>query len=105
MPLTVKYKWVPSYSIAPLAGAVKFVPAVSANGALAAVPAPICNNAPGAVVPIPTFPLDKILIASLAVLKVITPLAVPVFKFKFEEPFIQPEPIFVVTMPVLFPCW
>ena len=57
--LGVKNKSVPSNSIAPASGVVRFTPAVNLSGAVlaAAVPAIMCSLAVGEFVPIPTFPL------------------------------------------------
>ena len=54
---SVKYRFEPSYSMAPLAGEVNKVPDVNLSGAFVVVPAAVCNKAVGAVVPIPTFPV------------------------------------------------
>ena len=54
----MKYRWLPSYSIAPASVVARFVPEVNFNGAVeaVAVPALRCSAAVGAVVPAPTKP-------------------------------------------------
>ena len=55
VPVRVKNKFVPSYSIDPATGVVKFVPLVSLIGAIDVVPAAMCSNAAGVfIVPKPT---------------------------------------------------
>src|SRR3989338_3884612 len=65
----LKYKLVPSYSIAPASAVVRLVPDVNLSGAVlaAAVPALRCKTAVGLVVPMPTLPAFVILIHSLLV--------------------------------------
>jgi hypothetical protein len=57
----VKVRFVPSYSIAPATGVVRFTPVEKIKGAIVAVPAFICNEDKGVGTPIPIFPLFKTL--------------------------------------------
>ena len=56
----MKYRWLPSYSIAPASVVARLVPEVNFNGAVeaVAVPALRCRRAVGAAVPMPTLPPD-----------------------------------------------